>query len=155
MTGDLRFWTLFGGIWLLVGAGFVITSLGAMWFATAPATSDAPPLWAFAAIGVAAAAAGGAIIYLARRAEARDRRLMEGGIRLTATITGIRQSAIRINRQPRYHVAYRYEYTKGRPFTGESRGMSAEAVERFKPGEQAAIKVDPQRPQTSLFLGEG
>ena len=154
MTGDFRFWTLFGGIWLLVGAGFVITSLAAMQFVAPPATGEAPPLWAFTAIGIAAAAAGGTIIHLARGAAARDRQLMEAGITLTATITGIRQSAIKINRQPRYHVAYRYEYTKGRPLTGESRGMSAEAVERFRPGEPAAIKVDPQRPQTSLFIGD-
>ena len=57
-----------------------------------------------------------------------------------------------INRQPRYHVAYRYDSGKGQAFTGESRAMSAELAERYKPGDRVAIKVDAQRPGESLFL---
>ena len=39
-----------------------------------------------------------------------------------------------------------------RALTGESDSMHGEAVADFKPGDQAAIKVDPQRPAESLFL---
>jgi len=152
MGGDFRFWFLFGGLWLLVGAAFLITSLGVMLFAPPSANNEPPPLWLFAAIGAAAAVAGGAIIYLARTASARDRRLIETGIERTATVTNIRQSLIKINRQPRYHVAYRYESGKGQVFTGESRAMSADLAERYKPGDRAVIKIDPQWPEESLFL---
>ena len=153
MGGDFRFWFLFGGLWLLVGTAFLVTSLGVMLFAPPSANNETPPLWLFAAVGAAAAAAGGAIIYLARTTRERDRRLTETGIKVNATVTDIRQSLIKINRQPRYHVVYRYEYTSGQSFTGESRAMSAELVERYKPGDRVAIKVDPQRPEESLFVG--
>lgn len=152
MGGDFRFWFLFGGLWILVGVAFLAVSLGVMLFAPPSTNTESPPLWLFAAVGAAAAAAGGAIIYLARTASARDRRLRETGIERTATVTNIRQSLIKINRQPRYHVAYRYESGKGQVFTGESRAMSAELAESYRPGDQVTIKVDPQRPEESLFL---
>ena len=152
MGGDFRFWFLFGGLWLLVGATFLVTSLGVMLFAPPSTNTESPPLWLFAAVGAAATAAGCAIIYLARTASARDRRLRETGIERTATVSTIRQSLIKINRQPRYHVVYHYEYISGQPLTGESRAMSVESVERYRPGDRVAIKVDAQRPEESLFL---
>ena len=153
MGGDFRFWFLFGGLWLLVGMAFLVTSLGAMLFAPPSSSNEAPSLWLFTAIGAAAAAAGGAIIYMTRVTKARDSRLMETGYEVMATVTKIRQSLIKINRQPRYHVAYRYEGNTGQLFTGESRAMSAESVERYRPGDRVAIKVDAQRPEESLFFG--
>lgn len=151
MGGDFRFWFMFGGLWILVGVAFLAVSLGVMLFAPPSTNTGSPPLWLFAAVGAAAAAAGSAIIYLARTASARDRRLRETGIERTATVTSIRQSLIKINRQPRYHVAYRYESGKGQEFTGESRAMSAGLAESYRPGDQVAIKVDPQRPEESQF----
>ena len=46
-----------------------------------------------------------------------------------------------------------YEYTKGRPLEGKSRALSAEDVLGFRPGDTVQIKVDPQKPEDSLFLG--
>jgi hypothetical protein len=60
---------------------------------------------------------------------------------------------IEINRQTRWHVVYRYEYTKGRPLEGKSRALPGEEVWGFKPGDKVSIKVDPHRPEESLFLG--
>ena len=97
--------------------------------------------------------AGGAIIYFARKAAVRDRRLMQSGVQLTAAVIDIRRSMIDINRQTRWHVVYRYEYTKGRPLEGKSRALPGEAVWVFKPGDNVLIKVDPQQPEESLFLG--
>ncbi len=152
MGGDSRFWFLFGGLWLLVGTAFLATSLGVMLFAPPSTNTESPPLWLFAAVGAAAAVAGGAIIYATRVTKARDRHLMETGHEAMVTITNIRQSLIKINRRPRFHVVYSYEYGKGQMLTGESRAMSAELAERFKPGDRVAIKVDAQRPEESLFL---
>jgi len=151
MGSDFRFWFLFGGLWLLVGTAFLVTSLGVMLFAPPSEINQSPSPWLFLGVGAVAAAAGGAIIYLARTASARDRRLMETGIKATATVTDIRQSFIKINRQQRYHVVYRYESGNGQVFTGESRAVSAASVAQYRPGDRVAIKVDPQRPEESLF----
>jgi hypothetical protein len=153
MGGDSRFWYLFGGIWLVVGVCFVAASLGVNLFADPEQLDDGTPLWLFAAVGLAASAAGGAIIYFALAAAARDRHLMQSGVELTATVIDIRRSLIDINRQTRWHVVYRYEYTKGRPLEGKSRAFPGEAVEGFRPGDRVHIKVDPQKPEESMFLG--
>ncbi len=152
MGRDSRFWYLFGGIWLVVGVGFVAASLGVNLFADPDQLKGGSP-WLFAAAGVVAAIAGGAIIYFARKAAARDRHLMQSGVQLTATVIDIRRSMIDINRQTRWHVVYRYEYTKGRPLEGKSRAFPGEAVWAFKPGDKVLIKVDPGKPEESLFLG--
>lgn len=153
MSGDTRFWVLFGGIWLLVGVGFLAGSLGMNLFIDPAALNQGAPLWVFGAVGLAAAVAGGAIIYFARKIAARDRRLMQSGVQLTATVIDIQRSMIDINRQTRWHVVYRYEYTKGRPLEGKSRALPGDAVWAFKPGDKVLIKVDPGKAEESLFLG--
>ena len=148
----MGFWHLFGGIWLLVGIAFLAGALGINLFANPNQLEGGPP-WLFAVAGVITAGAGGAIIYFARKAVARDRRLMQTGVELTAMVIDLRRSMIDINRQTRWHVVYRYEYGKGGPLEGKSRALPAEDVLGFKPGDQVQIKVDPQKPEESLFLG--
>ena len=153
MAGDNQFWVLFGGIWLVVGICFIAASLGVNLFADPAALNEGAPIWLFAAVGVAASGAGAGIIYFARAAAARERRLMQSGVQLTATVIDIRRSMIDINRQTRWHVVYRYEYTKGRPLEGKSRAFPGEAVKGFRPGDRVHIKIDPQKPEESMFLG--
>jgi hypothetical protein len=43
MSGDLRFWYLFGGIWLVVGVCFVAASLGVNLFADPAQLNDGTP----------------------------------------------------------------------------------------------------------------
>jgi hypothetical protein len=148
----MGFWYLFGGIWLLVGIGFLAGAFGINLFAN-PNQLDGGPPWLFAAAGAIAAGAGGAIIYFARKAVVRDRRLMQTGVALTATVIDIRRSMVDINRQTRWHVVYRYEYGNGTPREGKSRALPADDVLPFKPGDKVQIKVDPQNPAESLFLG--
>jgi hypothetical protein len=154
MGADYRFWYLFGGIWLVVGLCFVAASLGVNLFADPEQLNDGTPLWIFAAVGVVASGAGGAIIHVARKAAARDRRLMQIGVSLTATVTDIRRSRVEINRQTRWYLVYRYQDESGRALQGESRALPSEAVWGFKPGDAVLIKVDPQKPEDSLFLGK-
>ncbi len=85
---------------------------------------------------------------------ARDKRLMESGLSLTATVTDIRESPIRINRQIRWNVCYRYEFN-GKKLEGKSRALPGPQVADFKPGQTVAIKLDPTKPEDSLFLGSG
>ena len=153
MGGDTKFWYLFGGIWLLVGAAFLATSIGVGVFADPASRNQDVPLWVFAIVGGLAAVGGGSVIYVARAAAARDRALMETGIGLVATVVDIQRSMLEINRQPRWQVVYRYEYAKGVPLTGKSRALSSADVFGFKPGDKVSIKVDPTRPEQSVFVG--
>jgi hypothetical protein len=153
MSGDNRFWVLFGGIWLVVGVGFVAASLGVNLFVEPAMLNQDVPLWLFFLLGLVCSGAGAGIIYFARAAAARDRRLMQSGVQFTGTVIDVRRSMIDINRQTRWHVVYRYEYTKGRPLEGKSHALPGEAVWAFKPGDNVLIKVDPGKPEESLFLG--
>jgi hypothetical protein len=50
-------------------------------------------------------------------------------------------------------VVYRYETEKGRLVQGKSRALPGEDVWGFKPGDTVQIKVDPQQPEESVFIG--
>lgn len=152
MVGDNRFWLLFGGLWLLVGGLFVVVSLGIMLIADPASMNKDLPVWAFTLVGLAACAAGGFVIMRSRKTAAHDRRLMESGKPLGATVVEIRLSPIRINREQRWHVVYRYE-DGGRTLQGQSRMLDSEDVEAFKPGDRVRIQIDPLKPEDSLFLG--
>lgn len=154
MGGDRFFWYLFGGIWFLVGASFVLGSLGLPHLLDAGTfNEDGPPLWIFTLVGLAFLGVGGGIIYWMRKRAAHDRRLMEAGIALTATVTDIKRALVEINRQTRWHVHYRYEYG-GRNLEGKSRPLNGMQAEPFKPGQSVRIKVDPSNPGDSLFLSQ-
>lgn len=153
MSANSRFWFLFGGIWLAVGVAFLAASLGVNLFADPETLNADTPLWVFGLVGFAAAAAGAAIIYFARAAAARDKRIIQTGIDLVATVIDLRRSAIDINRQARWHVRYRYEYSAGRVLEGESRALTGDDVQGYRPGDRVRIKVDPSKPEDSLFVG--
>lgn len=153
MGGNDRFWTFFGAIWFIVGVGFLATSLSLMLLVDPAALNPDVPLWPFLVVGSVCSGAGAAVIYAARTAAERERVLMQSGIPLTAAVTQVERSPLAINRQPRWHVVYRYEYAQGRPLSGRSRALASEAVQGFRPGDRVRIKVNPQRPEESLFLG--
>lgn len=153
MRGDDRFWFLFGGIFLLVGVCFVAASLGINLFADPETLNKDTPLWLFFAAGLVLSAGGGGIIYWAWTAAARDRRLMRSGVELVASVTDLRRALVDINREARWHVCFRYEYPPGQKRDGESRPLASFAAREFKLGDRVKIKVDPQQPDESLFLG--
>jgi hypothetical protein len=151
-TGKL-FWTLFGGVWVLVAIAFIAGAFGVNMFSNPNQLEGGSPLL-FAAMGVGMLAVGGGVIYLSRRAAAREARLMQIGVPVTAHVLDVRRSRIEINRQSRWIVEYRYEYPKGRAIEGKSGGLIADDVWGFKPGDAVEIKVDPQKPEDSLFVGQ-
>jgi hypothetical protein len=149
---DRGFWIFFGGIWLAVGLAWLVGSLVAMAF-FGGAGEDPALLWAFAGVGFVLSAAGGGIVVRAVRRGARAKRLMSAGIRLDATVVDVRLARIRINRQPRWVVRYRYVYSAGQDYEGESPALPAELARQWRPGDTAAIVADPRRPGDSLWLG--
>lgn len=154
MGGDRFFWYFFGGIWFLVGASFVLGSLGLPHLLGAGAINeDGPPLWIFTLVGFVMLGAGGFIIYRARQRAAHIHRLMDGGLAHSAVVTDIRRALVEINRQTRWQVCYRYEYG-GRTLEGKSLSLTGPQAEPFKPGQTVQIKLDPANPSDSLFLGE-
>jgi hypothetical protein len=152
MGGDRRFWLLFGGLWLFFGVAFLAASAGVNLFADEKAL-DGAPIWVFVLAGLASGAFGAFILRRTLVASARERRLNQTGIQVSATVTDVRRSMVEINRQTRWYVCYRYDYG-GRTLSGESDNMAGEEVADFKPGDRVAIKVDPANPQDSLFLGK-
>ena len=127
MGGDRFFWLLFGGIWLVVGVAFLAATAGVNLFADPAALNADTPLWVFTVAGVAACAFGGFILRRTLIASARERRLMQSGIQLMATVIDVRRSLVEINRQTRWYVCHRYQYA-GRSFTGESGAMAGELL---------------------------
>jgi len=151
MGSDRRFWLLFGGIFLVVGICFIAASLGINLFADPNGLNGAPP-WVFALAGLAAGTFSAFILRRTLLASARERRLIQTGIQVHATVSDVRRSLVEINRQSRWYVCYSYNYA-GRAFTGESNPMPGEMVMEFKPGDRITIKVDPRKPEDSLFVG--
>jgi hypothetical protein len=153
MGGDRFFWLLFGGIWLFVGAAFLAATAGINLFANPAALNRDTPLWVFALAGLAASAFGGIVLRRTLVASARERRLMRTDIEVAATVTDVKRSLVNINRQTRWYICYRYDYS-GRTLTGESDSMPGELVMGYKPGDRVGIKVDPHKPADSLFVGK-
>ena len=151
MGGDRVFWLFFGGIFLAVGLAFLFAAAGVNLFAD-PQQLDGAPSWVFALAGLAASGFGGFILRKTLLDRAREKRLMERGLPVAATVTDVHRSRIEINRRSRWYVAYRYDYG-GRKLTGESHSSPAEWVLDFKPGDAVQIKVDPAKPEDSLFMG--
>ena len=151
---DEKFWYFFGGIFLLVGLGFIGLSLGVNVFADPGMLDKGTPIWVFALAGVAMSGAGGGLIYYVRAAGQRDVRLMLTGVELKATVSDVRRSNISVNRQTRWLVCYSYEYPPGQKRQGHSRAMLGEAVMGYRPGDQVNIRCDPLKPEASLFLGK-
>ena len=154
MGSDRSFWLLFGGIWLFVGVAFLAATAGINLFADPAALNTDTPLWVFALAGLACSGFGGFILRYTVVAMRRERRLKQSGVTITATVTDVRRGLIEINRQTRWVVCYRYDYA-GSALTGESGTMRGGEVADFKPGDHVTIKIDPQRPEDSLFLGAG
>jgi hypothetical protein len=153
MGRDNGFWIMFGGIWVLVGVAFFAGSAGYNWFADPDLLAKRDvPLWVFTLAGFVLTGAGGFILYRTMATAARDKRLMQSGVPVAATVGDVERSWIEINRQSRWHLRYRYDHG-GRAFEGRSHTMRGEEVWSFKPGDKVAIKVDPQNPAESLFLG--
>jgi hypothetical protein len=152
-ASDRGFWTFFGAIFLIVGLGWLLGSLAAI-FLFGGAGKDPALLWAFAGVGTILSAVGGAIVARARWQGRRERRLLASGLRLDATVVEIRQSAIVVNRQPRWIVRYRYRYSAGQDYEGESDALPAEVARQWQPGDVATILADPRRPGDSLWIGE-
>ena len=78
---------------------------------------------------------------------------MEGGIEINATVTEVQRGVSGISRRTRWRVLYRYEYTAGWPLAGTSRPLLEDAARELRPGDHVLIKVDPGRPERSLFVG--
>lgn len=149
-SSDRGFWFLFGGIFLAAGVFFLFVVAGVSVFVD-PQQLDAP-VWPFALAGVLMGGLGGFVLTLAWRDRARERRLMEHGTLLPATVIDVRRSRVEINRESRWYVCYRYEYG-GRKLIGESYSMPGDWVADFKPGDAVQIKVDPRKPEDTHFMG--
>jgi len=152
MGGDRLFWYFFSVVFTIIGAGFLLGGIAGTINVGSVGDGHGAPPWIFAIVGAPAMGAGTWLFRRTLREAAHDRHLMQNGFAQTATITEVRESRIRINRQPRWNVIYRYEYA-GRSYDGESRMLDEQRVAPFAAGGTVQIKVDPSNPGDSVFLG--
>ena len=144
---DRRVWTSGG---LVAGALYLI---GVGWSYAIWGTTDKPLFFAIISVLTAfGAGVGGLMIYRLRVEALRKRRLMQAGVEVTATITDIERSGLRINNQPFWYVKYGYVFG-GKCYEGASRLLSTHSVRGLRPGQRVPIRVDPLHPQGTLFLG--
>ena len=149
---DRGFWLFFGGIWLVVGLSWAVGSLTWLLF-FGSAGKDPRLLAVFAVVGTIAAAVGGVIVVRTVRQSRRDRRLSSTGIRLNATVIDVREGRLKVQRQRRWFVRYRYTYSAGQQHEGESPALPPELAQQWRPGDTAVIMVDPRRPGDSAWIG--
>ena len=152
MNEDRFFWLFFGGIFLLVGLGFLLGASAAL-LGIFDTGNEAGVLLAFVGAGAILSGVGGVIVYRTLRRASEARRLRATGIQIKAIVIDVRKSGLFVNDEPRWIVRYRYRYSGGEEHIGESPSLSPERALKWRPGDDAVIVVDPREPSTSLWLG--
>lgn len=144
------FRVVFGSIWLLVGASWVVGALVAF---ALEADEDPGILAAFVAGGAALSIAGGLIAGKGLRDARTRRRLAEAGVTADATVSEVRRTKVRVNGRWQWQVRYRYTDFQGAVHEGRSGYLSYEDAHAWRPGDTGPIRYDEAQPRTSVWLG--
>jgi hypothetical protein len=96
---------------------------------------------------------GAAVTYAQVRAYLTRRRLVSSGHRVMAEVVAIAETNVEINDVQQWAVHYRYR-VGALEYGGESPMMSHGAALHWPVGDRVAIAYDPERPETSIWLGD-
>lgn len=141
------FWGLFGAIWLVAGAGFILTG-------SVRAVRDGDV--EFPIIGAIIATVGAVLLRRGLGEVRREQRLRRVGVPTDATVTAVLETNFRYNRVRQWVVHYRYADREGRTHEGKSgyRYLNPEEAVLWEEGQTARVLYDPERPSESLWFGD-
>jgi hypothetical protein len=112
-------------------------------------TTEMPLSLGFTGIGTFTLLVGGVVLVAGARAASRKARLWREGIPAEATV--LARSVSGSSRR----LQYRYRDPAGREFTRYDDTLSAEEYDRWKTGDIGMIRLDPQDPGRSVWVGTG
>lgn len=112
-------------------------------------TTEMPLALGFAGAGSFTFLVGGIVLAAGMRAASRSARIWREGILAEATV--LAKSASGRN----YQLQYRYRDPAGREFTRYDDTLSAEEYARWQVGNIGMIRLDPQNPGRSVWIGTG
>lgn len=138
------FWGLFGAIWVVAGAMFLLIG-------SVLAIRDG--LTAFPIVGVIISAVGGVLLRRGLLEVKREMRLLRVGVPVEATVTTVTETNFRYNRQRQWIVHYQYTDRDGRTHEGKSGYLSPEEAVIWEEGQTGRVLYDPGRPSESMWFG--
>jgi hypothetical protein len=154
MAKHFNIW--FGGIFLAVGAvSLVVAAILAVVLRNVVGLPDAAweAMAAPSAVGIGFSLFGGAIMAVGLRRRRIDQRLRAFGTTTEATVVGIEQTGVRVNRRRLWRVRYTFIDLSGAEQRGDSGYLSSEEAHSYIVGEQVLVRYDPADPTMSAWLG--
>lgn len=109
-------------------------------------------LLVFGGMGAVFAPVGGFLSLRSLRKALRERRLWSRGMVAEATVTGVRQSNVRINRRPLWIIDYEYRDHFGQTHQADSGYVTREEVATWQVGDTGHVRHDSQRPEQSVWI---
>jgi hypothetical protein len=142
----LPFWTVFGSIWLAVGAPFLGFAVYSLWTGREPVSETA----LFLGLGLLVGGGGAAILVVDGRRRRRAHRLRTAGVRTLATVVDVTPLRVFVNRQQLWRIRYEYKDFEHRTHRS-AEYTTAEEATRWSPGQTVPILIDPAEPGSSLW----
>ncbi len=107
----------------------------------------------FTLLGGAFTLAGGIIFGISLRKKLARSRLRREGQLVGATVTGLQETNMSVNRVRQWRILYSYRDLYGVEHQGKSGYLSPQEAQRWEEGDQGQAYHDPQQPEKSLWVG--
>jgi hypothetical protein len=107
----------------------------------------------FGLMGIIFGGIGGILVVHSLRDIRRARRLLTLGTPVRATVLGVEQTNVSINRRNQFRVRYTYRDALGREYEGTSGYLDWTEAETWDPGDECLVHFDPARPEESYWIG--
>ena len=115
--------------------------------------SNWPFVAVFATLGLILIAVGAALLVLAVREIGRQRRLWRTGTTVPAIVTSVAPSSTTINGVRQWEIRYAYTDASGRSHKGQSNTMPEPEAKKWRNGDRASARFDPNATDSSIWLG--
>lgn len=107
----------------------------------------------FLIAGVVLTIIGGVLVIRAMRGIAKTRRLLQVGVPVDATVTGVEATNVSVNRRQQFRVRFTYVDGQGATHDGDSGYMEFDEATLWTPGDVARVRYDPDAPDENQWLG--
>lgn len=115
--------------------------------------SDWGAVLAFSALGLVFVGVGLPLSYLGAREVRRERRVWRSGVSTPAVVTAVAPSSTTINGVRQWEIGYAYTDASGVKHKAKSDCMPEAEAKRWRVGDAAAVLVDPQAGESSVWAG--